>query len=402
MNKRQIIRKVLVELKTKKLLKESPEGESNAVTTDLQDCVEVLSNLPEKLQTILDSTVSSEDIDILERTINSISYVNKKLNDLITKHTAGLTEDMSKDGEVNMTVDNVIAQPQTLKKLTDKDIQVDVIDANGKNLAEAFDKATREKIKSTWDRPKLKSIQQKIRQILSNSLGRDLTGELIFTDLNKTELRYKFYTHARVNINALAAALTKEVPGVTVKLPNKTSMNGHGFNFYIPYSLFQLPFATSSNPDNLGNTFAESKKRKSLSNLNESVASDKLEQLFDQLVPSSGASETIEGEIVRAINRVWYRYNNDGDVFFRGYGLETAAPSVKYLLKSPIGSMLKPIFSKMVSGVRAMPKRKYGDFEGQFSEKDPYLKGLEQIGQIVVKYVESKGGKYTPNTSDSR
>ena len=31
------------------------------------------------------------------------------------------------------------------------------------------------------------------------------------------------------------------------------------------------------------------------------------QKLFDKLVPGSGASETVEGELIRAINRIVYR-----------------------------------------------------------------------------------------------
>ena len=450
MNKIKFTQQILSQLRKKKLLKESPEGESNAITTTLQNCVEVLSGLPESLQTILDSTVSSEDIDILEKTISAIEYVNKQLNDSITNHTAGLTEDMNKDGAVNMTVDNLIKEPEVFKKLSDKDINVDVIDQNGKNLAEAFSKEKQKEIKSTFDRPKLKSIQVKIRKILSEISGKDLTGVQIFTEYNKDYLRYKFFTRFNLDLEKLQSKLNQSIPGVKVKKPNgNKSYYGNGLNFYIPYSLFQLDSNSSttnslsadsnegknnlsknkdfdyetgewknkksSSEDHLGNVFAESRKRKivketlaelkkkGLLNLKESIESDELERLFDELVPSSGQSETIEGEIVRAINRVWYRYNNDGDFYFKGYGLETAAPSVKYLLKSPIGSKLKPIFSSMRSGVSKMPKRdKYGNFTGQFTNSDPYLQGLEQVGKIIVAYVKSKQGKYSPNTNDSR
>jgi len=40
--------------------------------------------------------------------------------------------------------------------------------------------------------------------------------------------------------------------------------------------------------------------------------------LFDKLVANSGASETVEGEILRAVNRIIYRWGNDGDYFWTG------------------------------------------------------------------------------------
>lgn len=59
---------------------------------------------------------------------------------------------------------------------------------------------------------------------------------------------------------------------------------------------------------------------------------DKLNKADDLLVPSSGKANTVAGELIRAIQRVLYRNYNDGDVFYTGYGLETCAPSVAYIM----------------------------------------------------------------------
>ena len=55
---------------------------------------------------------------------------------------------------------------------------------------------------------------------------------------------------------------------------------------------------------------------------------------FEKLVPGSGSAGTVEGEMLRAINRIIYRWYNDGDWFFRGYGVETAAPAMAFLRDS--------------------------------------------------------------------
>jgi hypothetical protein len=56
-----------------------------------------------------------------------------------------------------------------------------------------------------------------------------------------------------------------------------------------------------------------------------------LDVLHDALVPPQGKADTVAGEIVRAMMKVAYRYFNDGDYYFMGYGLETAAPAIAYL-----------------------------------------------------------------------
>lgn len=61
--------------------------------------------------------------------------------------------------------------------------------------------------------------------------------------------------------------------------------------------------------------------------------------LFNELVPKSGVAETVAGEILRAANRVFYRWWNDGDMAGKGYGIETVNSSVRYL-RANTGDML--------------------------------------------------------------
>lgn len=58
---------------------------------------------------------------------------------------------------------------------------------------------------------------------------------------------------------------------------------------------------------------------------------DCVEVLFEALVPSRGISDTVAGELIRAVSRITYRDYNDGDKFFAGYGLETCGGSAQYL-----------------------------------------------------------------------
>lgn len=56
-----------------------------------------------------------------------------------------------------------------------------------------------------------------------------------------------------------------------------------------------------------------------------------LEELSNVLVPDLGKADSVAGELVRAINRLLYRDNNDGDKFFSGYGIETCGGPAMYL-----------------------------------------------------------------------
>ena len=47
---------------------------------------------------------------------------------------------------------------------------------------------------------------------------------------------------------------------------------------------------------------------------------EKMNPFFTKLVPGSGNAETLEGELVRAWNRMAYRHYNDGDSIFEEDG----------------------------------------------------------------------------------
>lgn len=64
-----------------------------------------------------------------------------------------------------------------------------------------------------------------------------------------------------------------------------------------------------------------------------------LESLFDALVPASGKASTEAGEILRAYNRIGYRYYNDGDVLGIDYGNETVNAAGRYLAKHSHGNV---------------------------------------------------------------
>lgn len=58
---------------------------------------------------------------------------------------------------------------------------------------------------------------------------------------------------------------------------------------------------------------------------------NKIDALFDILVPPSGKCDTQAGELIRAVACVIHRWFNDGDYFFTGYGLETCGGSAAFI-----------------------------------------------------------------------
>ena len=111
---------------------------------------------------------------------------------------------------------------------------------------------------------------------------------------------------------------------------------------------------------------------------------DRNEPLYDELVPVSGDAETLEGEMLRAINKIIYRYYNDGDKYYEGYGTETAGPAHSFLINAnhPLKAMMNKLFREFVS-----------DSE--------YKKMLNDILKAILDHIESKQGEYTKNTLGS-
>ena len=60
---------------------------------------------------------------------------------------------------------------------------------------------------------------------------------------------------------------------------------------------------------------------------------ERLNDLFEELVPLEGKADSLAGEIVRAVSRIGYRFLNDGDHLGVGYGKETCNPAGRFLIK---------------------------------------------------------------------
>ena len=99
--------------------------------------------------------------------------------------------------------------------------------------------------------------------------------------------------------------------------------------------------------------------------------------MWDKLVPSSGPSKFVEGEMLRAMNRLVYRWYNDGDKFFEGYGTETAGPAHSFLVNS--------------SQINREEQRKleslFDAVVGTYTDEE-YEKMLDQVAEVVLSYIE--------------
>jgi hypothetical protein len=99
---------------------------------------------------------------------------------------------------------------------------------------------------------------------------------------------------------------------------------------------------------------------------------DILEKDHDKYVPLRGATETVYGEIVRAIARLVYRYFNDGERFSEGYGIETCGGAYMYL------KQIDPTFERILNDMKP------------FEPADNYDKGLVRLCQHAVTLRDKK------------
>lgn len=106
-------------------------------------------------------------------------------------------------------------------------------------------------------------------------------------------------------------------------------------------------------------------------------------KLFKELVPMDGNCETVEGEMLRAINKIMYRWMNDGDYFYDGYGIETAGSAHIYLTEhSSLAAELKTVLD-----------------EAKWKSGQAYEDELEKAHTLIIEHVE-KTEKFSPNTID--
>jgi len=117
--------------------------------------------------------------------------------------------------------------------------------------------------------------------------------------------------------------------------------------------------------------------------MKEEKLDERLSKLFNLLVPGSGRCDTVEGEMLRAINKIIYRFYNDGDMYFEGYGCETAGPPHSYLVNvSPLKTQLRLIF------------------EAHVFEPSKYEDVIYQALEVILDFVDGSFGIHEINTVD--
>lgn len=106
------------------------------------------------------------------------------------------------------------------------------------------------------------------------------------------------------------------------------------------------------------------------------------EQAFDELVPQSGACESIGGELLRAVNKMEYRWYNDGDKFYEGYGLETCGSCAAYV----VDIVERYMEEDDTNGYSAIPDDIRNCAEGNYSD-DEYSDFIDALKEHIVGFV---------------
>ena len=99
---------------------------------------------------------------------------------------------------------------------------------------------------------------------------------------------------------------------------------------------------------------------------------ERINALFEELVPASGKAATVAGEMIRAICRIGYRNSNDGDHLGIGYGRETCNPAGRYLA------------AKCDIRVASLVWDAWG-----ICDDNMYDDTLEQLEEAVLDYIEA-------------
>ena len=117
------------------------------------------------------------------------------------------------------------------------------------------------------------------------------------------------------------------------------------------------------------------------------------EHVFDVLVPESGKADTVAGELVRAVNKLEYRWFNDGDRWFEDYGIYSCGSPALFLMNFEDAEN-EDIATPFWDIVRGSAEDNADD-----SDYDAFLNALkEKVIDLINQYPEYIG---IENTTDS-
>ena len=106
-----------------------------------------------------------------------------------------------------------------------------------------------------------------------------------------------------------------------------------------------------------------------------------LDSWFEDYVPQSGKANTVGGEIVRAAQRILYRWYNDGDMIGSGYGNQTCNPAARLLINYlPDDRIVKEEIESLLNRDKRLSDEEYDSFaETLKSDVEDFLRDNEKL-----------------------
>lgn len=118
---------------------------------------------------------------------------------------------------------------------------------------------------------------------------------------------------------------------------------------------------------------------------------ERFKELTDQLMKPSGKSDTVSGELIRAVNRICGRYSNDGDKIGCGYGNETCNAAGRYIFMYG-NTEMRDVINLLWNGRIKDTSEAMGD--------TPYELLLSLLVEETVKYLDSGADELNKETPD--
>lgn len=106
------------------------------------------------------------------------------------------------------------------------------------------------------------------------------------------------------------------------------------------------------------------------------------DSIFETLVPDMGKAPTKEGEMLRAVSKLYYDYYNNGMC-------NNTSGAANFLAESPISKKVEIELDKIY----------YACNTGGYTSKNLEFE-LEAVVNEVLEYIISKDGNYEPNSVD--
>lgn len=122
------------------------------------------------------------------------------------------------------------------------------------------------------------------------------------------------------------------------------------------------------------------------------IDNKRFKELTAEHMKPEGKSDTVRGELIRAVNRIGYRYYNDGDCLGIGYGNETCNAAGRYIGKHGNTEMVDILASLWDEGIHDSYYPTLPDYV--------YEARLKALVDATARYADSNDPKLDEETED--